>query len=306
MARPLDFRQIQAFRAVMMTGTTTAAARMLHTTQPSVSRLIAQAQAATQLKLFDLHNGRLRPTHEAHELFKTVQRHFHGLESIESRVESMRRSGSGYLSLGCTPSLGLSVIPEVVSRFMREYPEVRLNIQTLGSLQLREGLLHGNFDLGVSTSRMALHPHQETLLGSCAAVCVMNKGHALADRHVIHARDLAQATLLSLNPDDELAVAVAEMLAFHEVAPAGRIDTPFSTTICGLALHTEGVGIVNRYVARAFTDKLAVLPFEPDIHIATWLGLPDQRAPSALASRFSQMVAEVLAEDQNHALAPTR
>ncbi|REN20915.1 LysR family transcriptional regulator, partial [Mycobacterium tuberculosis] len=53
MSRPLNFRQIEAFRAVMQTGTTTAAAAMLHTTQPSVSRLLAQIQNATQLKLFD-------------------------------------------------------------------------------------------------------------------------------------------------------------------------------------------------------------------------------------------------------------
>jgi hypothetical protein len=33
MSRPLSAREIEAFRAVMQTGTTTAAARLLHTTQ---------------------------------------------------------------------------------------------------------------------------------------------------------------------------------------------------------------------------------------------------------------------------------
>jgi len=74
MSRPLNFRQIEAFRAVMQTGTTTAAAALLHTTQPSVSRLLSQIQHATGLKLFDIHKGRLRPTHEARQLFDTVQR----------------------------------------------------------------------------------------------------------------------------------------------------------------------------------------------------------------------------------------
>ena len=49
MSRPLSSREIEAFRAVMQTGTTTAAARLLHTTQPSVSRLLAQMQAAAGL-----------------------------------------------------------------------------------------------------------------------------------------------------------------------------------------------------------------------------------------------------------------
>src|SRR5256885_16923168 len=84
MSRPLSSREIEAFRAVMQTGTTTAAARLLHTTQPSVSRLLAQMQAAAGLKLFDMHKGRLRPTAEAVELFATVQQHFLGRERIRS------------------------------------------------------------------------------------------------------------------------------------------------------------------------------------------------------------------------------
>ena len=94
MSRPLNFRQIEAFHAVMLAGTTTGAAQMLRTTQPSVSRLLAQTQQATGLRLFDMERGRLRPTREAKDLFDTVQRHFVGLERIEDRVAAMRRSDS--------------------------------------------------------------------------------------------------------------------------------------------------------------------------------------------------------------------
>jgi DNA-binding transcriptional LysR family regulator len=57
MPRPLSFKEIEAFRAVMQTGTTTAAAQLLHTTQPSISRLLAQMQTSADLKLFDMHKG---------------------------------------------------------------------------------------------------------------------------------------------------------------------------------------------------------------------------------------------------------
>ena len=46
----------------MLTGTTIAAANMLNTTQPSISRSLAQMRAAIKLKLFELDRGRLRPT----------------------------------------------------------------------------------------------------------------------------------------------------------------------------------------------------------------------------------------------------
>ena len=51
--RPISFRHIEAFRAVMGTGSMTEASRRLHTSQPQVSRLIGQLEAATGLPLFD-------------------------------------------------------------------------------------------------------------------------------------------------------------------------------------------------------------------------------------------------------------
>ena len=100
MPRPLNPREIETFRAVLQTGTTTAAAQLLHTTQPSVSRLLAQMQAAAGLKLFDIHKGRLRPTPEAMELYATVQQHFLGRERIERQLAVLRQSGAGGLRIG--------------------------------------------------------------------------------------------------------------------------------------------------------------------------------------------------------------
>ena len=70
MPRSLNFQQIEAFKAVMQLGTTTGAALMLNTTQPSISRRIAELQHQTGLRLFDLHHGRLRPTGEGDNRLK--------------------------------------------------------------------------------------------------------------------------------------------------------------------------------------------------------------------------------------------
>ena len=114
MARGLNPRQIEAFRAVMQAGTVTAAAEVLHTTQPSVSRLLAQLARETRLTLFDHHQGRLRPTPEAQALLMVVERHFEGMDAIALQIGAIRRSGVGSLRVGCTPALALSVLPQVV------------------------------------------------------------------------------------------------------------------------------------------------------------------------------------------------
>jgi DNA-binding transcriptional LysR family regulator len=129
----LNFRPIEAFRAVMLTGTTIAAADMLNTTQPSISRSIAQMQAAAKLKLFELDRGRLRPTPEAVMLFEAVQRNFLGLEAVEETVSLLRRAGVGRLRVACTPALGMSVMPAVMAKFKTRQPDVHITLRTISS-----------------------------------------------------------------------------------------------------------------------------------------------------------------------------
>jgi len=65
----LNPRQVEAFRTVMLTGSVTSAATMMHVTQPAVSRLIRDLQFTLKLALFDRRGNRLEPTAEAHHLF---------------------------------------------------------------------------------------------------------------------------------------------------------------------------------------------------------------------------------------------
>src|SRR3546814_19918999 len=111
----------------------------------------------------------------------------------------MRRSGSGILRLACTPSLGRSVVPAAISEFSLKHPDVQVNIQTLGSHYVGDGLQHGLFDLALSTASFDAMPlHQETIHQS-NAVCVVRPGNALASMKKIHLPDLQDSLLLSLN-----------------------------------------------------------------------------------------------------------
>ncbi|MBV8836561.1 MAG: LysR family transcriptional regulator, partial [Alphaproteobacteria bacterium] len=70
----LNPRQVEAFRAVMATGSVTLAATMMHVTQPAVSRLIRDLEFTLQLALFERRGNRLKPTAEANHLFAEVER----------------------------------------------------------------------------------------------------------------------------------------------------------------------------------------------------------------------------------------
>lgn len=58
----MNFKQVEAFRAVMLSGSMTAAAEALHTSQPNISRLIAQLERLNGFSLFERIGSRLVPT----------------------------------------------------------------------------------------------------------------------------------------------------------------------------------------------------------------------------------------------------
>ncbi len=105
----VNLRHIEIFHAVMTTGNLTEAARMLHTSQPTVSRELARFEKVLGLKLFERARGRLQPTVQGLRLFEEVQRSWYGLDRIVSAAESLREFRQGR-AVGSLPAGLFAVI----------------------------------------------------------------------------------------------------------------------------------------------------------------------------------------------------
>lgn len=288
----LNFRQIETFRAVMLTGTTIAAANMLNTTQPSVSRSLAQIQTAAKLKLFELDRGRLRPTPEAVMLFEAIQRNFLGLEAIEETVVHLQRSGTGRLRIACTPALGMSIMPAILAKFKVDHPDVRITLRTISSYDIREGLLNGLYDLGITTNSLHIEGAQlkTKVVDQAAAVCVMSRTNPLAGNAHIAPRHFQSETLLTLDREDDLSDEWRRALRDAQITPSSVIETTYSATICRLAEAGAGIGVVNPYIASIFSHGLRLIPIKPTIMTKVFVVSPRHLAMSTLASALVSQI----------------
>lgn len=298
MSRPLTIGQINAFRAVVLSGTTVAAAQMLHTTQPSISRLLAQAQSATGLKLFINDRGRLRVTREGRMLFETIQLQFQGIEHIEQTVVALRSSGAGVFRIACTPALALGVLPQVLEVFTKAWPNVHSNVQTLGSRAIRDGLRQGIYDIAVTNNLLEGSEFQNHVVHSSEAVCIMSLDHALADRAKIHASDLQHYPLISLERGDALEAEMRKVLANIGLTITPAIETIYSATICAFAAQGLGVSVVNPYMAMVFKDRLSIRRFAPTITVKTYVTFSRFSPPSELADRFLEALNSRMRSDE--------
>ena len=286
MPRSLNFQQIEAFKAVMHTGTATRAAAMLNTTQPSISRRLSEFQDAAGLKLFDLHQGRLRPTREGQLLYQAIQQHFGALQKIESIVAVMRESGTQTLRLGCTPTVALGLLPEIIGEFLQKFPNTHISIQTMRTQQLEDFLHQDLIDVALATSEFKHSDFQPVLVQTMSAVCVLPPEHRLKDVDVIELPMLADERILSISETDELCIKIKEQLVAHGMPDYFSIQTNSSITVCALVAAGIGVGIVTPYIAATFSGQLLIKPLSPAISIELQMASSTHTAPSLLTEHF--------------------
>lgn len=111
----VNLRHIEIFHAVMTTGNLTEAARMLHTSQPTVSRELARFEKVLGLQLFERTRGRLQPTVQGLRLFEEVQRSRYGwtVSSAPPSLREFRGRAVDRLSAGVFPVLSAAAVAAV-------------------------------------------------------------------------------------------------------------------------------------------------------------------------------------------------
>src|SRR3546814_3324616 len=92
----MNLRQMEVFHAIMQTGSVTAAARVLHVTQPAVSAVLKHCEEQLGLKLFERTGGRLQPTREAEAIFPDIAGVFGQLEEVKDLDRKSTRLNSSH------------------------------------------------------------------------------------------------------------------------------------------------------------------------------------------------------------------
>jgi len=292
----MKFKEIDAFRAVMRSGSMTAAASELYTSQPNVSRLIAQLEYTTGLTLFTRSAGRLTPTEEGLAFLREVDRAFVGLDALKDAARNIRQFGKGRLRIATVPSLAMTVLPTVLQRFHADHPDVYVAMET-GSTQLVADWVGSRYcDLGLVSYLPPAAVTEAQPIADVAGCCVLPHGHRLAGLDVITPADLAGESFISMTHGDGLRASIDAAFADDD-RRIMHFETPYGATICRMVALGMGVGIVNPLVARMHGNDLVIRPFAPRIPFVSYLLLARNRPANVLVERFNARMIEVLATE---------
>ncbi len=296
----VNLRHIEIFHAVMTAGNLTEAARLLHTSQPTVSRELARFEKVIGLTLFERSRGRLHPTVQGLRLFEEVQRSWYGLDRIVSAAESLREFRQGELSIVCLPVFSQSFLPLLLQPFLARYPEVSLNVVPQESPLLEEWLSAQRHDLGLTETLSTPAGTERTPLLTLNEVCVLPAGHPLAQREVLTPQDFQGENYISLSRSDSYRQLLDALFNEHQVKRRMVVETHSAASVCAMVRAGVGVSVVNPLTALDYASSgVVVRPFSIAVPFTVSLIRPLHRPASALVDAFSahlqQAVSRIIA-----------
>jgi DNA-binding transcriptional LysR family regulator len=193
----MELRHLRYFVAVAEELHFGHAAERLHISPPPLSQQIKQLEEEVQVRLFDRSKRWVRLT-GAGRLFLDQARQV--LIEVDGAVLAARRTigGRDRLTVACTPWAGYMAVPHILRRFREQHRNVRIEVQTLNSVQQLRAVKAAVIDVAFIWRPSADEALQIDGLLAYPLVAALPFEHRLAARTHLSPRDLSGESYVTL------------------------------------------------------------------------------------------------------------
>ena len=291
----MNLRQIEAFRAVMLTGSISGAAELLHVSQPAISRLMSYTESRLKLSLFERIKGRLFPTPEARRLFAEVETVYQGVQRVHELAQDLVERRTGTLRLAASPALSQTLIPPAIAAFRQSFPDVKFHLQTLVSGQLLNAVLTQQVELAVATMPID-HPNLKvTTIHRNRLVALVPAKHPLAKKRQLGVADLAGCDLVGFHSDTPFGQALMRLFEPSGKMPKYIAEVRHTHIACALAQAEVAIALVDEFAVQGQTWRNVVWrPLVPAVTMPLNVVQLQVEPLSRLARAFVQFLTDAV------------
>ena len=286
----VSYTQIRSFHAVASTGGFTAASKVLHVGQPTITGQVRALEDFYGVELFYRRGRRVELTATGRELYAVTQR----MEILEKEAQEILQSAggfkSGHLRIG---AVGPFHVTEMLAVFHERYPDLEITVTVRNSQEILESLLSFKVDVAVLSQteedpRLLAVPFcQEPL------VVFVHSGHPWASRETLRIEELEDQDVILREPGSTTRRAFEKALkqtgvTIRPVMEIGSREAVWMAVAKGL-----GIGVVSNLEFMPHPD-LRKLSFEnADVHTHAHVVCLRERRDSRMINEFFQIVEEL-------------
>jgi DNA-binding transcriptional LysR family regulator len=197
----LTSRQLETVLALAEYGSFIAAAALLKTSQPAVTRTVKHVEEVLGVKLFDRSTRSVQITAAGKEFVGVAARMLNDLKITIRSMRELADQRRGQIIVSSIMSVANGKLPGLVSEYRLAYPGIELHVRDGVHGTVIEDVRSGAADFGITYLDDLPDPFQSTLLGKEEFTVVLPRDHILAKKKSLTLTDLKDAPLVSLPSD---------------------------------------------------------------------------------------------------------
>jgi len=252
----LDIHQLNVFLVAAETLNFTQTAQQLHMTQPSVSQHIQYLERHFDIELF-IRNGRNLELTDAGMALLPLAREAVSLSiRTDETMVSLKGSIYGHLIVCCSTTPGKYILPNLLARFHRQHPEVRVTCQVTSQADALQNLVEGEAHFGLFSVDHTPYPDIEAISFICdPIVLIAPLGHPWAKRGEIDPAELREGEFIMRESTSGTFSAVSEALSRENISinDLKILITLGNAEAIALAVQ-EGIGV--GFVSQMVIERL--------------------------------------------------
>lgn len=196
----MDIRVLRYFLAVAREENISNAAKILHVTQPTLSRQLMELESDLGVKLFLRSSGNrtITLTEEGMLLRRRAEEILDLVEKTESELIVQNESIGGNIHIGSGETHVISLLSKEIKELREEYPNIHFHFFSGNADNVTERLDNGLIDFGVLAEPSNISKYDSISLPAVDTWgLLMRKDHRLAGKEFIEAEDLHDIPLIS-------------------------------------------------------------------------------------------------------------
>ncbi|MFH4572220.1 LysR family transcriptional regulator [Vibrio diabolicus] len=282
----MNLRQLEVFYAIMQAGTVSGAARLLHVSQPNVTRVLAHTEQHLGFALFERVKGRLVPTQEAKALLPEAEKVYQQLGQFRSLTNKVKQ-GTQHLRVGAPPVLAAHLLAPTVALLSKEHG-ISFELLTANRDELCSGLLKHELDVAIAFGEETPPAIMGHVLLKENLALIAPKSAAIPAEKVVILEELISHDLpiIGLDSRDPLGLLLHQTLSARDEHYQHAITVRSYSAAAELVKHQAGFAIVDPWTAKQYRqdDAVSVHALEPNMSFSVSI-LFAEHTPQSIATK---------------------
>lgn len=283
----MEIRVLRYFLTVVREQSITKASEVLHITQPTLSRQLAQMEEEVGVKLFDRGTRKITLTNEGLLLRRRAEEILQLVDKTEKELIEQEEQVEGKITIGCGEIASVQLLPDLFDTFHEKYPRVKFDLYTATADHVKDQMDRGLVDVGLLLEPIDIEKYDFIRLPMKEQwVVLMRPNSPLAVKESVTAKDLAELPLIlprRLRVQSELASWFGDYYEKLNVLFTSNLSTNASVMVnhgSAYALVIEGM------IPFWDQSKITYRPLSPDLTATSVLAWKRGQPFSLAATKF--------------------